>query len=57
MRFHLIIKLKAVSRLLLVKAKLKTIILCKMLFLFDIQNGAEIFIPQELGQEAFSRSY
>jgi len=57
MRFFLITKLKAVSKLLMVKAKLKTIILCKMLFLFDIQNGAEIYIPQELGHDGFSRSY
>ena len=57
MRFDLITKLKAVPKLLLVKAKLKTIILCKLLFLFDRQNGAEIFIPHELGQEGFSKSY
>lgn len=49
MRFYLITKLKAVEKLLLVKAKLKTIILSKLLFLFDIQNGSEIFIPNELG--------
>ena len=54
MRFYLITKLKAVNKLLLVKAKLKTIILCKMLFIFDIQNGAETFIPDELGNEGFS---
>jgi hypothetical protein len=45
----MITQMKCVEKILWVKAKLKAIVLRKMLFLFDIQNGKETFIPKELG--------
>ena len=48
MKIMLIINLGAVDRVLLINARLKTIEIAKALFLLDIQQGRETFVPAEL---------
>ena len=57
MRFKLLISLRAIDRLLMLFAKLKIIELAKAMFVFDIQNGQEVFTPDELGQNGYPQSY
>ena len=47
----------AVKGLLLVKTILKRIQLSKQLFMLEIEQGNEVFIPQDLSQDQFPISF
>ena len=47
----MLISLKAVTGILFVKCLIKRVNLAKCLFVQEVEDGDEIFIPQELSQD------
>jgi hypothetical protein len=56
-KIALIIRLKAVDRILLIRARLKLIELATNIFMLDVQQGQESFIPKELCQDSLPKCY
>ena len=55
--FNMAIKMKAVSGLAFLKCILRHIELTRELFLMEIQQGQEVFIPKDLSQDHFPYSF
>lgn len=53
MKISLLIKLKAVRGVLMIKTILRRIKLAKFLFIQEIEQGQEVFIPYQLSQDHF----
>jgi hypothetical protein len=56
-KIALIIRLKAVERILLIRARLKLIELATNIFMLEVQQGQESFIPKELCQDSLPKCY
>ena len=53
----MLISLKAVTGLLFVRSLITRVILTKCLFVHEIEEGGEIFIPHELSQDSLAYSF
>ena len=56
-KIKLVLNLKAVDRILYIKLLLKKIELAKSLFILEIEQGEEVYIPPELSIHQFPLSY
>jgi len=56
-RIKLILNLKAVDKVLFIKLLLKKIELAKEIFILEIEQGQEVFIPAELSIDQYPMSF